>query len=1250
MLNEDIVIQRSLMPFRHDFETLHLENCKTVQEIVDKLVPFNFVDCNLCVTLNNKYVSSEDWGNYQLKKGDLVGLNFIPTGGGGDGKNVVMTIAVIAAAVAVPALAGAAGLMAGNAAVAAGAGAFGAGIGGFTGLAAGAYALGYGATLIAGSMLLSLAQNSLMSTPNQSYGSAGSIRDSQTQFVEGASNAINRYGVVPINLGTNRMFPNQAALPYTESAGSNQYCRQLFTYGYGKLQISERKLGDTLLSEFEDVELNDRLDGDLDEGVKLYSNDIYEENLSVNLTKELGSVVRVTQSDIDECIFDLTFNGLAFVVDAGKYAGLKLNTTVSFKVEYALNDTEDWINVGDLTITDNTTRTFRYSKRIVFDTRGTYKIRITRLTDDTDASNILNKSYLTAIRSIKYSNPVNFKNISGTAMRIKATDQLNGTVDSYNVIATSLVKSYNVELGIWENDKPSSNPADLFRYVLQSPAFAKSLKDEQIDIDKLEEWAKYCAELKLTYDKIIDYDTSVDDVLNDICAAGVAALSKVNNVYSVIIDNERPIIKGLVTPRNSWEYSGNIKYPDIPHALRIEFRNKDKGYETDERIVYADGYDENNATLYERLEFSSCTNADLAYWYGRRYFATALLQPETHTFKMDFETMTFNRGDRIQLVNDVILVGVGQGRITSLDVDDSDNVIGFTIDDTLTIPQITNLGVRIRDNNAKGIDYYALYPVQGDVNSFSFITPLSIEEAPAIGSLCAFTEDDKQLDLIITEIKYNNDLTATITAIDYAPERFTPLEEIPEFESNITISEDFYKPVAPVLDGEVQSDESVMIKNSDGSLTSVMVIPLRNLNKDNVLPVIKCRVVGATQWFTPSSLKRDSSEVVLVGLNDGSNYDIEIRYQRQTGLQLLSSPLKINNIKFVGGSTPPKDVQNFKVTVTNGIALFEWTPNDDIDISHYVIKFSADTEDVIWESAQIAVERVTGNTVTGLIHKGMYLIKAVDITGNESKNATTILSIDSGAFNNVVENLIQEPDWLGKKEDVRKAFNAIALAPEKNIGYYYFNPEPLDLGEVYECSLSSNIKASIVDRNRVRDIVKIRDVPSIRNFGQNKRIRNVPSIRELTSVRTFEDGQWSTQLEMCFSNDNISWSNWQTFSGSQHTFRYCKFRIGLYCLSNFYNVNVLKASVIVDMPDRYENGEDIEITDANVGGKIKYKNAFWNNPSVNITVQNGAVDDKIEYIEKNNKGFTFKIFNATLDTYVKRSFDYISAGYGKVVE
>lgn len=1349
MVKNNITVQSSLMPFNDIFTTANVEDCKTVADVVKKSVPYNVADSKLIVTKNGGVVLEEDWKKTKVKEGDIVGLNFIPQGGGGgDGKNTGIQIAITIAMVAATIYTG------GAAAAAWEAGSYGA-------------AIGWSAATVAVNVAGTMAMQSLMSTPKQTIGTNTSMSDSQTMFIESARNTINKYGIVPVNLGTNRMFPCQAALPYTESLGKNQYCRQLFTYGYGKVIVSDRKLGETDISNFTEVEMEDRLNADLNQGTGIYAGTVNQENLNISLTHEQGYVIRTTQANSNEVELDITFNGLAYYNNDGS----KSPRQVDFEIQYAPTGTDNWstgVNggyiqttqtytidysyyytwnnddpgrdwrfktlsfylnirngsilyytawtgytnqysshvalpslssdyvllgyvrgsypntfvdnrsnlvgtyieslddfvptydasnmnavqvsfsaghivgstlVGGLTVRDATTASLRKTVRFVFPEKGQYDIRIKRLTVDSYDDKVLDKSFLTAIRSISYTAPVKFANISGTAMRIKATDQLNNSVDSYNAIVTTLIKGYNPTTEQWEDDKASSNPADIFRYVLQSPAFAKHLTDAEIDLEKLEEWWIYCDSLNLTYNRVIDYDTSVDDVLNDICAAGVATLSKANNIYSVIIDNERPVVKGMVTPRNSWDYKGSIRYPEIPHGLRIEFRNKNVGYETDERIVYADGYDENNAELYERLQFASCTNPDLAYWYGRRYFATALLQPETHEFKMDFEYMTFNRGDRITLVNDVILVGVGQGRIKSLIVDDEDEptqVTGFVIDDKPIIPEAINLAVRIRDNNVRqGYKYHLLQSVQGETDTFMFATPIAYSEAPGVGSLCAFVEDGKELDLIITGIKADKNQAATITAVDYAPARFTPLEYIPEFHSNITLSQDFYKPYAPELMSDIQTDESVMIRNSDGSLTSVAVISLVNRNGNTVTPYIRVRQSGTTEWSIPTTLKKDNDQIVVSGLQDGQFYDFDIRYQRQSGLELLSDALLIENVKFIGGSTPPKDVQNFRVTVTNGLALFEWSPNDDIDVSHYVIKFSSSLEDVTWEGSQLVMNKITSTSITNIVHKGMYLIKAVDMLGNESVNATTIISTDTGAFNNVVEELVEQPDWNGVKDNLIIQGGVISIDDtSNNQGYYYFD-EDIDLGDVYECSLTANIKAVLEKRDRIRDIPEnIRDVADIRAIGA-----------DLSG-----DANWGAELQMNLSDDNVTWTGWQTFVASQMKFRCVKLRIYLWSDNIYYTPRVSIAEVEIDMPDRYETGEDIEITDANVGAVVTYTKAFRNNPAVNITVQDGAVDDKIEFVTKTNQGFTFKIFNATLNSYVTRSFDYIAAGYGRVVE
>lgn len=1351
MLNDNITVQTSLMPFSRVFTTTTANDCKTVKDVVNLSIPYNFKNCNLVVTKNGSVVYSKMWESETVKEGDLIGLNFVPQGGGGDGKNTGLQIAIMVAVVVASIYTG------GAAAAAFEAGSYGA-------------AVGWSAATVAVGMVGSMAMQALMSVPKQSIGTNTSMSESQTSFIEGARNQISKYGVIPVNLGRNRMFPNQAALPYTETSGNNQYARQLFTYGYGKVMVTDRKFGETEIENFTEVEMEDRLNADLNQGVNLYANDFYQEDFNINVTKADGYVLRTTQLNTDEVEIDLTFQGLCYYNDNGsksparvdfeiQYAptgtddwstsseGIQITNTQTVTTNYNrvwghgkgdgkniwvdftncflilniyngslrtvnyntstryswdisfppissdevvlgyirgwgystydnrivwvdnrsnlvgsyINDMDDFITVADwsdmanttftvgpgfikgiggtFTVNAVTTQALRKSKRFKFPQKGQYDIRIRRLTNDSTDDRLVDKSYFTALRSISYTNPVRFANISGTALRIKATDQLSGAVDSYNAIVTTLIKGYNPDTEQWEDDKPSSNPADIFRYVLQSPAFAKHLADDKIDLDKLEEWWVYCDELGLTYNRVIDYDTSIDDVLNDICAAGVATLSKVDNIYSVIIDNERPIVKGMVTPRNSWDYKGTINYPEIPHALRIEFRNENVGYETDERIVFADGYDENNATLYERLQFTSCTNSDLAYWYGRRYFATALLQPETHTFKMDFEHMTFNRGDRITLVNDVILVGTGQGRIKELLVDDEDEptqVLGFVIDDKLNIPNAINLAVRIRDNAVtQGYKYHLLQYVEGITDTFVFATSVPYNQAPAVGSLCAFVEDGKELDLIITGIKAEKNQTATITAIDYAPARFNPIGAIPEFESNITIPQDFYKPATPELVTNIQTDESVMIRNSDGSLTSVAVISLINRNGADVIPYVRVKQRETTEWYVPTTLKKDNEQIIITGLQDGEVYSFDIRYQRRSGLQLLSDPLLVENIKFIGGSTPPKDVQNFRVTVTNGLALFEWAPNDDVDVSHYVIKFSSNTTDVTWEGSQLAMDKITSTSITNIVHKGVYLIKAVDMLGNESVNATTVISTDTGAFKNVVEELVEQPLWSGTKVNLVNQGGVLSIDDTSdNQGYYYFDPDTIDLGDIYECSLSANIKAILEKRERIRDVdEKIKDLPT--------KIRNIGS--DLSG-----QANWGVELQMNLSDDNVNWSGWQTFVASQMKFRCIKLRIYIWSDDIYYTPRVSIGEVQIDMPDRYETGEDVEIIDANTGAVVVYDKAFRNNPAVNITVQDGAVDDRIEFISKTNQGFTFKIFNATLNSYVTRSFDYIAAGYGRV--
>ena len=1305
-------LQTKLLPFKTSFRTEKIDEGLTLQEVYDRFAVAPIDGSSVFLTVNNQVVPKELWGELRTSDNMVVGIHAVPTGGG-DGRKATATVVQVALLVAA--------FYTGGAAAAAG----------FT-----LTGVGYAAATVGLSIAATMAYNAIYQVPVQSDLNRYTVKESKTQFISSGSNAIDKFGVIPVNLGTNRMFPKQAALPYTEANGKNNYLRQLFTYGYGKVIINDRKIGETSLSNYTDYDFEDFLTGNLNQGSRLYANRTYQENLSVTLSYAAGWVERRSQTNTDEMIIDIVFQrGLCYYDSYGN----KNVRSVIFTVETKRSDEEwtdfltynmpvaaqsilfggagqtkhylclnketgalnwfdsipeGWLKLGyqapygdkmwqyvddraaiigveilnaddfapaepllvwghgcamlnikngtviknnanSFTVSNATTEAFTVTKSFKFPTPGVYDIRIRRTSADSTVDSISDVATLSDIKS-RYTaqKPVNQSDVSGTALFIKATDQLNGAIDRYNVVVSTILdKGYDADRNVWDDDVVSSNPADLFRYVLQCKAFARRLPDSRIDLTKLEEWWVYCDTNGYTYNRIIDYEASVDEVLNDICAAGFATISKVDGVYSVIIDNERPTISGLITPRNSSNYKGSIVYPDMPHALRIQFRNADKGYELDERIVYDTGYDATNAELYERIEFLSCTNADLAYKYAKRYFATIKLQPETHTFDMDFENLTFNRGDRISFVNDIILVGVGQGRVKSLIVDDVDNptvITGFVIDDKVTVPAgISNLGVRIRYSDGSGYVYRLLQTVSGEQQSFTFSEPMTYTTSFGQGSLCAFVEDGKELDLIITEIHPSNDHSATITTIDYAPARFNPIGDIPEWESDVTIPLDFYAPYAPVLNGWIETDESVMLKNSDGSYISRMVIPLTNRNENTVTPVVRYRPVGGTEWMNPNYLKRDPEQVVLTGFDDNRKYDLEIRYQRSTGLQQLSEPLVVTNVRFVGGSNPPEDVKGFSLTVSGYTGLFEWEPNKDIDIDHYVIRYSNEFEKILWRNLPILSDNIKGNRVSLPVRAGTYLIKAVDLLGNESTNPSAIISTDEGAFNNVVETLRQETAWAGVKDNVKVVDGDLYLDDGETEGYYYFDPDTVDLGNVYEVMMSSTLIGWLEDQTS---------------------IRTVDSIRSLHFVRVLDMSvPWTDDIEMNLSEDGVEWSGWQKFTSARQQFRYAKFRLHLQTESVNYRPRIKELVVFLDMPDRQEHDESVEITDANAGKTITYNGAFKANPAVNVTIQDGAVDDRLEFVDKTRFGFTIRVFNATINGYVTRTFDWVANGYGRVL-
>ena len=357
--------------------------------------------------------------------------------------------------------------------------------------------------------------------------------------ITGARNTADPYAPIPVIFGRTRVWPRYAALPYRNFQGVNQYLRLLFCLGYGPLSISDLKIGETDIDNFEDVEY-EVLDGyDDDNDPELYPGQVFEDALSIELTNAAGNQTRTTAEDITEIQVDILAPGGWFEQDSetGKFLDRNLHVVA----EYRETDTAGtWLDLGEYDQATKKKQPFRigFSVRV---TRGpAYDVRVRKASQDDTALNVQEDLQWVALRGIRGTKPIHFhKPLSLIALKIKATGQLNNVIDTFNCVVQAKVNSYNGSA--WDTDDPttwdtSRNPADAFRHALQGPGIFETVPDEQLDLDSIEGWWQYCADEGWEYNKEHDQRQSVFDTLRMICSSGRARVTRTDGLWGVIWD------------------------------------------------------------------------------------------------------------------------------------------------------------------------------------------------------------------------------------------------------------------------------------------------------------------------------------------------------------------------------------------------------------------------------------------------------------------------------------------------------------------------------------------------------------------------------------------------------------------------------------------------------------------------------------------------------------------------------------------
>jgi hypothetical protein len=909
---------------------------------------------------------------------------------------------------------------------------------------------------------------------------ASSLAESPTLSITGASNQANKWGPIPVVLGRHKVFPVYGAETYSEIVGADQYLNIYFVWSRSHVMVEDIKIKDTPLENYTYVQtqhVNLTYDGVV-YGTwtpTLYTNDIHEVQESILLEQGI-SETRVALEGADKIILDFVCpNGLYAIDTYGTIysPGKKYDKTVTLQVEF-YSVTLPYYFTTNVTMNASTSVAYRYAYEFAnWPDCQTY-IRVTRITADDDNSytydqldNCQSTTYWSATRSVNYTTPFKLDGCAVTIMRIKASNELSGTVDQLSGIVTSVCPDYDSTTDTWIT-QATNNPASLYVWAVTGTHKAAPWTSSRIDLANLAHWHIHCAYHGWTYNKVIDYKASMSEILDEIAAGGRAARSWVDNKLGVIMDEPQEFAIGpCLTPKNIRDFSSTIAYPDLPHCFRVPFRNEQNDYIEDEMYVLADGYSVLSpqgtrinawgnwapelplATKYEQLELAGQTNPDNVFKLARYHLACAMERFETHTFDMPLLQLVATRGDRVKLAHDAMLVGVSWGRVKSLDMEvtsytygapgpDSGelllnsggnllltsggnilltspltpvygpNMVGVTLDESCPMEAGTDYCIRFGlEDNTTFLATVVTDP--GDPYSLTFTTPrVPTDPCPAVGDVYMFGENEREsLDLIIKSITPKSDLSATVTAVLYSESIYTADSGvIPPYDPLITLSPALWPPIIE----NVRSDGTVMVLIANAWQPRILVDFSRASGKyaDIVSVEAQYREWGSLVTNSVPVVPAESQEIYLLPVTAGTTYEIHLRYVMRNSTTSRWSEWYSHTV--VGPTFLP-DITGLTSIYRNNQTVLLWDYITDYPGVSYELRRGG-----VWATAEI-LGYVTTNeyTVSG---NGTYWVNGYS---GYAISETPVSVIISGAV--LSANVVATSDefalgWSGTRVDV----------------------------------------------------------------------------------------------------------------------------------------------------------------------------------------------------------------------------------------
>ena len=384
-------------------------------------------------------------------------------------------------------------------------------------------------------------------------------------------------------------------------------------------------------------------------------------------------------------------------------------------------------------------------------------------------------------------NPIVLPQVNQIAFEATAYKGLSGTLKKFNYIAEAIIPVWNGT--DWNTKAKTSNPAAIIRYLLtNSSVNPRAESIDHIDNDSLVEYYEWCEQSGYKADGVISEACKIGEIINQLLQNSQCAMIPLyNGKHTFVIDKPNKIPVGLFNMHNSWNFKWTPNVGRQTEAIRASFVENDDWTEDELTLYWYNGQVNDNPEAgktdldYQLVKKEYKYVCDRASVRQIAAYELETTQTKRNNFEFDvnLEAVNMMLLDRVYISNTANMQNESTGLIKSVIVENG-NMTGFELYVDVDIPQNAKIVIRSLDyDNEKAV--INIYDVTNFGSNYIInITPIPYDgiirgagDITGIQDKWHYDGDlftigqDTIYDCTVTDIQYNDDGTATITARDY---------------------------------------------------------------------------------------------------------------------------------------------------------------------------------------------------------------------------------------------------------------------------------------------------------------------------------------------------------------------------------------------------------------------------------------------------------------------------------------------------